>query len=387
MATSAPVQQSATQINAQNRAIVLSNSVNMIQQVNTQTVFPASQPQITFTPNFVGLIKRFYIEVSGVISNSGTQPINLTQWGLANVISNLIYTDPNNNQRHNTNGLHLTAVSMAKRQRPMGAAFSIAQQMITPATWGVFSAPATIAASSTGNFRAVFEVPLAYSNHDLRGAVYSNLVNATQNLQITVNPNAVAAGTADPTFAIYSGAAGSAGSITSATITVSQEYLDQLPRGNGGTPILPGIDLSTIYQLKYSPQAGISANQNFNVSYANFNSFVSTLAIYNSTGSAAGLTVGTDVNFWQLTSANLTAFWKMGPQMCAQMSRERLLCDLPAGAYYFDSRSAPILTNQYGNVQLTLNPSVGGPNATLLTFWEYFASLSVATSGGSLASS
>ncbi|MGH7955120.1 MAG: hypothetical protein ACREOZ_04085, partial [Gloeomargaritales cyanobacterium] len=175
--------------------------------------------------------------------------------------------------------------------------------------------------------------------------------------------------------------------ITSCTITAYQEYLYNLPRAQDGTPILPGIDISTLYQLKNSPQAGITANQNYNVSYANFNSFISTIGLYNSTGTAAGRLYGTDVNYFQLTAANLTPIWKKDPLFVAQESRERILFDMPKGGYYFDSRLAPILTNQFGNVQLTINPLVGGANATLQILWEYFASLNTAGIGGSLASS
>lgn len=398
--TQAQRQQALSQANLNNRALVLSNSLNMIQPFQTQTVFPANQPSLTLTPNFVGLIKRFRLELTGTITNTGSTTITLTQWGLSNLISNIIYTDPQNNQRHNTLGMHLSIVSAAKRNRPYGTALpvntvyttgganNIASMFNVPtAQWGVFSAPLTIATSATGTFRAVFELPLAYSDTDLRGAVYSNLVNATQNIQVTFNPQAVVAGTVDSTYAVYSGATGSAGNITNVTVTAYQDYLYQLPTAQDGQPILPGIDISTVYQLKNTNNIGITANQNFNYSYANFNSFVSTTALFNSTGLDAGNLLGTDVNYWQLTAANLTAIWKKGPLTVAQDSRERVLFDLPKGAYYFDSRLAPILTNQFGNVQLTLNPLAGGASATLQVLVEYFASLNTAGAGQSLSSS
>lgn len=384
-------------INAQNRALVLANSVNMLQAFNTISVSPASMPTLTLTPNFVGLIKRFYLEFTGTINNTGSTTITLTDWGLANIISSFIYTDPNNNQRHNSLGLHFALLSAVKRNRPFGTALTvntagggglnIASMFNTPAaSWPVFQAPQTIASGASATFRAVYEIPLAYSDTDLRGAVYSNLVNATQNLQVNFNLNPVTANPADNTYAVYSGAAGSAGNISTITCVAYQEYLYQLPTGQGGVPILPGLDISTIYQLKNSPFQGVTAGQQFNASYANFNSFVSTLALYNSTGTNAGRLYGTDINYWQLTAANLTALWKVDPLLAAQMSRERCLFDMPAGAYYFDSRQQPILTNQFGNVQLTINPITGGANSTLQIGWEYFASLNTAGSGGSLAS-
>jgi P3 major capsid protein len=393
-----PQQASPQTINMRNRQIVLARSINQITPLPAQTIFPANQPQITVTPNFVGIIKRFYIEISGTISNTGSTTITLTDWALANILSNVIYTDPTNNQRINTYGIHLALLSAAKRNRPFGTALpvntvyttggaiGIASMFNTPAaSWPVFQAPLTIASGASGNFRAVFELPLAYTDTDLRGAVYSNLVNAVQNIQLTLNTTPVTANPADDTYAVYSGAAGSAGSITTATVAIYQEYLSQLPLASDGTPILPGLDISTIYQLKNSPFMGIAANQRYPVSYSNFNSFISTLALFNSTGAKGGRLYGTDVNYWQLLSANLTAIWQLDPLLAAQMSRERLLFDLPAGAYYFDSRQAPILTNQFGNIQLALTPLAGGANATLQVLWEYFASMNTAGSGGSLA--
>src|SRR6185312_16534558 len=100
--TAAQRQQALSQANLMNRALVLQNSVNMFQPFTTQTVFPANQPSLTLVPNFVGLIKRFYLVLTGTIANTGPTTITLTQWGLANLLSNVIYTDPQNNQRHNT---------------------------------------------------------------------------------------------------------------------------------------------------------------------------------------------------------------------------------------------------------------------------------------------
>jgi hypothetical protein len=228
---------------------------------------------------------------------------------------------------------------------------------------------------------------LSYSDDDLRGAVYSNLVNATQNIQLTFNANPVTAGTADNLNAIYSGAAGSAGSLTSCNVTVYQQYLDQLPMLKGGLPILPGIDISTIYQLKTTPFVNIAANQANYFGYNNFNSFVSTFAIFNSTGNAGGRLYGSDVNYWQLVAANLTNLWQFDPLTATQFSRDHLMTDLPAGTYYFPTRRKPILTNQYGNIQLALTPLAGGAAAYVQILWEYFASLNTATSGASLASS
>jgi hypothetical protein len=394
--SAAQAQQSMVRINAQNRQAILSSAIDRIQPIATQTIYPANNPVQTFQPRPVGLVKRFIVEVSGVINNSGSTTVTLTDIGLANIISNVLYTDPSNIQRHNTTGFHLTALANAKRRRPYGGTFqtnsvgatatNLSQMFnVGPAAWGVFSAPQTIATGANANFRAVFEIPLAYSDEDLRGAVYSALVNATQQLQITLTQTPIVATSASDNFnAVYSGAAGSAGSITSATITVYQQYLDQLPLGQGGAPVLPGLDISSIYELKYANFPAITANQMNVVPFANYNSYLSTFCVYNSTGASGGRTFGTDTTYWQLTTANASNIWQYDPLLAAQLSREHILTDLPAGCYYFPSRKHPIYINTFGNISLNLTPSTASAGATIVAFWEYMQQQNTVTSGSSL---
>ena len=101
----------------------------------------------------------------------------------------------------------------------------------------------------------VYEVPLAYSDDDLRGVVYANVVNATMQLQLTINTAGffAAGSTADTTKAVYSSADSSVlGTLTNVTITVYQVYLDQLPVGQNGV-VLPVLDMATVYELKNTP--------------------------------------------------------------------------------------------------------------------------------------
>lgn len=402
MAAAAPAMSAAqqqrlmVQTNAQNRQAILSQAIDRIQPIGSQTIFPTNNPVQSFQPRAVGLVKRFIVEVTATINNSGSQTVTLTDIGLANLIQNVLYTDPSNIQRHNTTGFHLTALANAKRRRPYGASFqtntigavtaaNLSQMMnVAPASWGVFSAPQTIAAAGNATVRGVFEIPLCYSDEDLRGAVYSALVNATQQLQITLTQTPITANPTDNFNAIYSGAAGSAGSITSATINVYQQYLDQLPLGQGGVPVLPGLDISSIYELKYANFSGITANQQNVVPFANFNSYLSTFCVYNSTGAQGGRTYGADTTKWQLTTANASNIWDVNPLLASQLSREHILVDNPAGTYYFPSRKAPIYINTFGNIALTLTPSAANASATILAFWEFMQQQNTVVSGSSL---
>ena len=394
-AVQAPRQQSPQQQDQMATQAILRNAIDRTQQVASQQVFPASNPQLIVQPLNVGLIKRFIIEVTGTITNSGSTTISLTDFGLANLFGQggVQYTDLNNYLRVNTSGAHLAILSDAKRRRPFGGTYqantnngSNLSQMLNvgPATWGVFQAPQTIATTASGNFRAVFELPLAYSDDDLRGAIYANVLNAVQQITLTFNNAVVTANPNDNTFAVYSGAAGSAGSITSATVTIYQEYLDQLPMSQAGV-VLPQLSLSTVYELKsVLYQGGIAQNQEFYISYANQRSFISTVAVFNSTGTNAGRLYGSDVSYWALLAANSSYIWKIDPLLAAQRSRDHLTIDLPAGTYYFPTRRKNLATLQYGNLQLTLNALSSDASAYCNVMLEDFALLNTLQSGASL---
>ena len=397
--TPAQLRQRQQAADMQATSAIVNNAVMRKQLVASATVFPASNPQVIIQPINVGLVLRYIIEVTGTITNSGSTTITLTDTSLANLFgpNGVVYTDLNNYQRINTSGLHLTLVANSKRRRPLGATFQTntsngnnLSQMINvgPATWGVFQAPQTIASGTSGTFRAVFELPLAYSNKDLRGAVWANVLNAVQQITLTFNTNICAVGTGDSTYTIYSGAAGSAASITSTTYTVYQHYYDQLPKGQGAggaiVTVLPQLSLSTIYELKQLRNTAIPANQEYYYAYSNQRSFLSTFAVWNSSGLAAGRNYGTDVAYWALLAANATYIWKLDPLEVTRESRDHLLEDLPAGIYYFPSREHNIATLQYGNVQLTLNATASNANDYLDVMLEDFALLNTLQSGPSL---
>ena len=406
-ATATPL--TASQIQARQKAAdiqatqaIVGSAVMRQQLVASATVFPASNPQAIIQPINVGLVLRYIIEVAGTITNTGSTTITLTDTGLANLFgpNGVVYTDLNNYQRINTSGLHLTLVANAKRRRPMGATFqtnmvgtvtatNLSEMLnVNPATWPVYSAPQTITTGNSGTFRALFELPLAYSNKDLRGAIWANVLNAVQQITLQFSTNICAVGTADSTYAIYSGDTGSAASITSATYTIYQHYYDQLPvvQGkNGPVTLLPQLSLSTIYELKQLRNSAIPSNQEFYYPYSNQRSFLSTFAVFNSSGLAAGRLYGTDVAYWALLAANATYIWKLDPLEVARQSRDHLLMDLPAGIYYFPSREHNIATLQYGNVQLTLNALASNANDFLDIMLEDFALLNTLQSGASIA--
>jgi P3 major capsid protein len=382
-------QLSPQQVNGIARSMIAAQSVRMIQQIYGTTVVPANQNVINVIPRNVGLIMGFWVKVVSTIHNAtgGGTGIVATDFGAANLLSQVQFTDLNNNVRIQTSGWHLNYVNTVKGRMPYGSALlttaidgnaGIAGEY--GSNWTVNSQP-NIADGADGTVIQWYYVPLAYSDGDYRGAVYANVVNATMQLQLTINTTPVVAAANDTTEAVYT-AAGGAGSNTSTTITVYQDYLDQLPFGKSG-PILPILDLSTVYELKRTIFTALVPNQDFPMQYANFRDFVSTFAVFfNGTARAAGA----DVNTWALQSANFTNLWKLEPNLVALRSRALTLTDFPKGVYYFGSRHKPIATTQYGNMELVLNANVAGAGAYVKVGYEDFALVNTITQAGSLPS-
>lgn len=388
------------EINIQQRNLVLKNSVEMTQQISSTVLagpIVAGNNLVTVKPNLVGLVKRFIIEISGT-ATSITAPASATQYGLSRLISNLQLIDLNNNTRINTDGIHLTVLKQVKAREVAMSALPISTIATDAMLAGQFvssgSAPnfpvivyPPAPAITTGTpFRAVFEIPLAYSDDDLRGAIYYNVINATSQLLITINPTAFCANAAtDTTSNVWNSGANAPGTLTNVTVAVYQVYLDQLPMGQNGV-ILPTLDLSTVYELKVTNLTGQAVGQDFPYPYANFRDFLSTMVTWNSTGATAGLKNGSDVNYWSLLTANFTNIWKIDPLLAAQRFREIVGCDLPLGTYYFSHRKKPLSTVQYGNLQLILNPaSVTGGLSYQNVYVEDFAQINALTQAGSLA--
>jgi hypothetical protein len=380
----APSQMTAQQLNLASRQLVLQNAVEMTQNIYSNTINPTNTPVVNIQPRYAGLIKHFIVEITATITNTAGASTLVSDFNAANLLSQINFVDLNNNTRIATTGWHIHFLNSIRRHRVYGAAALLAA-MDTPIKYGsnfaVISATATVTASGTGTVVMKYLIPLAYSDDDLSGAIYANVVNATMNLQLVFNNNPSPA-SGDSTSTVY---VGNSATITSATINVLQVYLDQIPQGQAG-PILPAIDLATIYELKNTTFTGMVAGNDFPIQYANFRQFLSTFLIY--VNAAAGTrTAGTDINYLALLSANSTYIQKIDPIYAAMRTRNMIGTDLPNGCYYFDFRRRPLSTIQYGNLQLVINPSTASAGAYALVGWEAFAYVNNITQAGSLSAS
>lgn len=378
-----PAQQAA-QARANNMAIrqqLLANCVPMFQPIFSNAFNPATQPTFNVPVLNVGLVRGFLIKVQGTITNSsaGTNA-TLTPLGASNAIKQIIYTDMNNQQRINTTGWHLSIVNSAKQPMVFMGAYTPNVPMGYGNNWTVAVATSPLAHAPTDTpFQYYWWLPSSYSKMDLTGAMYANVLNATANLQITLQNTVCIPTGSDSTLSIYSGPATvdcvwKAGTLV--TVTVFQDYLDQVPMVNtnaGPQPVLPQQDVRTMYQLINTAFPSPVVGQNNQIPYANFRTYLSTTVIYNNGGQ---LNTGNDITNWQIQAANTTALLNEGPNEAALMARTIFHADPPAGVYYFDHRDRPIQTLNFGNMQLTMNPSLVNANAALLVGWEFFADLS-----------
>lgn len=375
-----PQQSDPRLVNQSMRAIVTGNAQRMVQSIYSGTVDPNSNPTLNIAPRNVGMILGFIVEISGGVTNGATDGATRTGLGSANVLQNVTFTDLNNVQRINTRGSHLALLNSARQGFGFGGAYAPNLPMAYGNNWSPFAAPSTLAADATGTVKHTYFVPLAYSSQDLRGAIYAAVVNATMNLQLQIaDDDELFIASGDPLGAVYTGN-GNGGWTNNVTVNVYQVYYDQLPVMNG-QPVLPMLDLNTIYDLKNTVKTGLSVGQDFPIEYANFRQFLSTMPIFDNGGS---FNSGSDVNYWALQAANSTNLFKMGPDIAALEARQTFMADPPPGVYYFDHRMKPIDTITYGNMELVLNPSTVNAGAQVVVCYEAFQNVNQVPMASSL---
>jgi hypothetical protein len=380
MVAQAAPQQYTQAMNDQARAFVLANSREMFQQVAGNAIIGTIPGQVVNVPlRNVGLVKRLLLKITGSVAQGAAENQSLTKYGLANICSNINVTDLSNYQRINTSGWHLTNLATLRRQGAYGASFLNDSPIAYGSNFLVNNCPAQI--TTVKNFSFYYELPMSYSDTDLRGAIYSAVVNATWNLQFTINPNFFVATGADATLAVFQSSTAQLGVLSNVNFTVFQIYLDQLPFA-GSNPILPLFDLATGYLLINTNQTALTVNQDFPIQYPNFRQVLSTMFVFDNGGT---LNVGSDLNYIGIQAANLVFLLKADPFTIALKLRNTIGDDLPPGSYCIETRMQPINTTAYGNMQLVLNPSTVNAGANVLMGYEMLGIINQVANAGSLA--
>lgn len=358
---------------------------------------------VNVTPRNVGLLKGFFVEYSCNVKNTNAaNAITPTNFGALNLFSNIQFTDLQNNTRVNCPAYQLAFLGTAKQKNPFSASF-LSTAIDTPVKYGsnslatvlgvastdtVWSQTASIASAATGVVTGVLWIPVAYSDHDYRGAIYANVINGQMNLQFTINPTPGFVAGGDQMLAMYGTADSSVScQILNTNIQVTQVYMDQLPIDpTSKLPILPLRDISTIYELKNTTFTAAVPGNDYPMQYPNFRDILSSTVLLDTLG--APVSVPALTNYFSLQAANSTNIFKRSGNMNQALVRNIIGFDFPTGVTYFSYRAKPLSTTQYGNLQLIFNPSAAwSQNYAIYHCWESFASIATITQAGSLAAS
>ena len=375
--------------NAAASNFILRNCNPVIQK--TYSYNQTSNPYVSGLPTTInvpiintGLIKRLWVEITANVQQGAAEnQILQSMGGPSNFLSNITIYDLQNLVRINTTGWHLAMLAAARRQFPLGASITSDTPIGIGSNYGIVSAPAVV--TGAANISMVYEVPLAYSDHDTRGAIFANVVNATMNMQLTLNPNMFVAAGANGVQAMYKSSTAQLGKLNSYTINIYQEYWDQIPKDPAtGQYILPLLNLAQSYNILSSNNTGLAVGSDQSLPYAPFRTYMSTFIVYDNGGV---VNAGTDINYFSLATANTMNLFKYPPKMAQLINgRAKINADWPIGAYYFDHRAMPISTMTYGNMAMNVNPSVVNANAQLLLGYEFFSSPTQMQAMGSIQS-
>jgi len=349
-------QQMAANQNQQARNAIFSTAKPIFQKVTSRTFSaPASGGNtMSVNPLQIGFLRRFVIEVSGTITNTGSGTLTITPNGADNLITNITFNDFTGNPRHNCSGRSLSYVEAAKYKRIPGAAYT------TDSVSGFGSIVASnIAASSVANagtttVRRVFEVPIMVDTGKyMAGGLWLGVNNQSTLLNITINPAAVVATGSDPLNAIYTG---TSGTLTNVTVNVYQDYWNNVPvNQKTGQPVLPQQDLQTAYLItETNTGLTFSAGQASSWNYPTFSKILGTYFVYDNDGV---LNPGTDISSIALVVSNYSIIKQYDPYVIDRLTRDVCGASFPEGSYAITSRMHPLDVSQYPSLQLQITPS------------------------------
>jgi len=362
--------------NNQARAFVKAQGVRIRQLVQSGTFTAAmgSAVNVTMNPIPIGLVTGYCLEVVAQVTNpaGGSTLERNPDFNAYNMLSSINYQNPAGlTPIQNCPGWALCAVMAGRKKKPPGAAYSSDTPLGFGSVIQPVSAPASIAAGASGTVSAQYEIPLAYdeSSGNFQGAVWAGTTLSNQSIQVTWNPKFFQSGTPDPFGIGYSGASATVADQPSAAVSwnLYQIYWDQFDPS-----VIPYLtpDLSTSYYISTQPYPALSPNSFNQVPFTNLRTFLSLTLAYDNGGA---FNPGTDINSFQLLSANQLPYFYRPPSQQSWITRGVINEDFPPGYYYFDFRDNPIATQAQGNTVLNFNPSSVGTPSTLTAAWEYLA--------------
>ena len=271
-----------------------------------------------------------------------------------NLINRIKLTDFDGTDRVNCSGYQLWEVQSARNRAPYG--FNNGSQT------SVLTSPLVPTAIGNGaTMRFQIEIPLAYSETDLRGALLTQTAVGEAWVNIDWNAVLVSSGNAD---AVYNGGGTTAITNGAFQVNVFQEYL--LPQNVGGNVPIPALDLMTVYELagalKSSDNIAVGQEKLFN--YPNVRSVVG--AYFNYVNNGVMNSAVTDIQKFRLIANGNNVLREYLPTDKLFEQRRWMIedADLRVGSYFEMHRERPIETALYGNVQYGITPATASATAS-----------------------
>jgi len=379
---------------AQNDAIrmmVMSRSRRIRQNVPVSVPaggYTAGQAlQIPVQIQNTGLLEKFVVRVEMDVAQGAAETQTAQTLGLANVFSNILFQDFNNNQRINCPLRALLWRKAGMSRVVPGAAYTTDNSIGMGSIYNVNRLPSPLTTQQT--LSVAFEIPIAYSDATLEGAIYAGLASSNAYLTFTVNPNFFVASTANGVQAVYKSSTAQLGKINAIRMELIQVYRDNLPMTQDGKgaaiPVLPPADIAAQYQIISTSQGGLIQGGDNIFNFTNYREFRSATFIYDNAGVLTPQ--GADIAYFKLRTANQTVLDQRSPMMNKFVERSIVGDDFPAGVYYWDFRDSPVDTMASGNTQMLINTSAVTNNLSqLLIDLEYIAITALVANASSIGS-
>lgn len=377
----------------------LNSSAPLIQSIAfaAPTYAAGSATTVNLLGSATGLIRKFYLVVTGTLNATSGTFIPSQPFGMSNLLSNITFTDLNTRVRHNTSGAHMHMIQAARRGWVPGMALTKAAMSETAGatgngcSWGFnfFSnnAPTTFTGGTPQNFQWTWEIPVAYTDTDLRGCIWANQVTANNLLSCTINPNFFQqAAPADVSGSAYNTATALATALPTLTnlkFTLYQDMFVQGPQDKNNNILLPQVDMAYSYNLLLVPAQALQANSD-NVFFAAPNRQILSHMLFWDNYLYNTTPAGSDVTSIKIQIANSLVVRQMEPGILAYWTRNLLGTDMPVGSaggtgttkfdfttYYIDTRRRPLNVQTSGNIGLYFNPNTVQGGAALNLAYEY----------------
>lgn len=349
-----------SQQNYINRVNLIQTGLHMIKQLQPVTA-AAMGATIRIPLERMGVMTSIKLDVSVPVDI--TAAATVSPFAPYNLFENLSYTDYSGLQRVMTSGYQMHMLNAFRHHQlpnnsAKNAGFLTATE--TGIDTNILSLPSAVGA---GTINFTIDIPIAYdATSDLRGAVLAQTIYGDHYVTVTL-PTALV-GT-DPLINPYT--AGTIALNGQITVQAYQHYI--MPQN--GVNNLPMIDLSTVYAIEgnYSDSSNISAGQAKYINWVNNRSILSVEHIFNN-GAVGGTLNQTDVNRIVLLGNSNTNIREMSPRYIRNKMRGTIGCDMPSGVYHISSRSQPISTQLYGNVQTRFDIAAAAAGSYFLSQFE-----------------